>query len=101
MCSIICDVKICTFLHRLMLEYQYDEEGIPLRVLKQRLKDRGLAEHLSHDKIDIILRRADQDEDGHLSYEEFLELVLYLFMCWICFNLHVFMIAGRLERTGR
>jgi rhomboid-related protein 1/2/3 len=56
---------------------QYGEgAGIPLRDLRSRLQDYGLGEHLPPGKLELVIRRADEDRDGTLDYEEFVQLIL-------------------------
>jgi Ca2+-binding EF-hand superfamily protein len=56
--------------------FQYSEQGgIPLRELRRRLQDYGLAEHMPAGKAELMIRKADEDKDGVLDYEEFVRLV--------------------------
>ena len=60
----------------LCLQYSgEDGGGIPLRELRLRLQDYGLAEHMPAGKAELVIRKADEDRDGHLDYEEFVRLV--------------------------
>ena len=49
--------------------------GIPLRVLRQQLNNQGVSEELPADKVEYLIQKADRDQDGHLDYEEFINLV--------------------------
>ncbi|KAK2142228.1 hypothetical protein LSH36_983g00006 [Paralvinella palmiformis] len=52
-----------------------EEDGIPLKLLRRKLNEAGISEHLPPHKVDMLIRRADEDQDGFLSYREFMDLV--------------------------
>ncbi|ELT92969.1 hypothetical protein CAPTEDRAFT_169308 [Capitella teleta] len=55
---------------------QYGEEGgIPLRVLREQMEDSANQQMLPASKVDRLLKRADEDQDGYLDYDEFVTLM--------------------------
>ena len=59
---------------------QYAESGgIPLSLLKRKLNEAGISEQLPPHKVDMLIRKADEDLNGYLDYEEFIELVSCVF----------------------
>ena len=44
-------------------------------MLRVKLREQGVSDHLDPGKVEILLRRADEDQDGHLEYDEFIRLV--------------------------
>ena len=63
--------KFCDF-----VRFQYEESGgIPLRILRSKLQEEGATEYFPPGKVEMFIRKADEDADGHLSYAEFVRLV--------------------------
>ncbi|XP_074653793.1 rhomboid-related protein 2-like [Tubulanus polymorphus] len=57
---------------------EYEEDGgIPLQTLRERLtEDDALRKDIQPDRLELLLRKADINRDGRLSYDEFMRLMI-------------------------
>ena len=70
------EVSPCLYIPTCPSVCQYGEEsGIPLRVLRDQMEDSSNKQMLPQSKVDQLLHRADEDKDGYLDYNEFVNLV--------------------------
>ena len=59
-----------------LLSLQYEEQGgMPMNILRDKLRQQGATREIAQGKIDLILKKADTDKDGRLDYEEFVRIV--------------------------
>jgi len=56
-------------------DWQYGADGIPLREVEQKLTFANHGEELPADMRQRLVRMADQNRDGRLTYQEFYNLV--------------------------
>ena len=54
---------------------QHGRKGIEVGELRRELEDEGLLEHISRDRMDQLLERADANADELISYQEFVHMV--------------------------
>ena len=54
-------------------------------MLRQKLQEQGVTDSIPEGKVELLIRRADADADGHLDYNEFCNMVSYALL-WILLN---------------
>lgn len=59
---------MCTF-------WQHGRQGVPLKDLREELEEEGLTESIAPERLDELLRRADQDGDKRIRLGEFVRMV--------------------------
>lgn len=59
---------MCTF-------WQHGRQGVPLKDLREELEEEGLTESIAPERLDELLRRADQDGDNRIRLGEFVRMV--------------------------
>ena len=59
---------LCTF-------WQHGRQGVPLKDLREELEEEGLTESIAPERLDELLRRADQDGDKRIRLGEFVRMV--------------------------
>ena len=58
-----------------MCIFQHGPKGIELGELRRELEDEGLLEHISRDRMNQLLERADDNADQLITYREFERMV--------------------------
>ncbi|ESP04998.1 hypothetical protein LOTGIDRAFT_230044 [Lottia gigantea] len=54
---------------------RHGPEGVPLRDLRTELEEEGIADHISEQRLQYILKQADKNRDAHITYPEFVRLM--------------------------
>ena len=71
---LMCIFSVCILIIPLILQHE-EAGGIPLSALRYNLLRHGATDELPQSKIDFFIVKADNNQDGRITYKEFLTAV--------------------------